>query len=114
MRAIESFAGRGALDTAPDFRKLFGAVPGLYLVLSPDLTIVAASDAYLRATMTRRDEITGRALFEVFPDNPSDPTATGTRNLRASLDRVLRDRVPDAMPLQKYDIRRPATEGGGF
>ena len=32
----------------PDFRALFEAVPGLYLVLSPTFTIVAVSDAYLR------------------------------------------------------------------
>jgi PAS domain S-box-containing protein len=98
----------------PDFRKLFESAPGLYLVLTPDLTIVAVSDAYLRATMTRRQEILGRALFEVFPDNPDDPTTAGVHNLRASLQRVLRDRIPDAISVQKYDIQRPASEGGGF
>src|SRR5439155_8015608 len=35
-----------------DFRALFHSVPGLYLVLAPDLRILDASDAYLRATMT--------------------------------------------------------------
>jgi len=98
----------------PDFRALFESAPGLYLVLAPDLTIVAASDAYLRATMTRREEILGRGIFEVFPDNPEDPGATGVMNLRASLERVLRQRAPDAMPVQKYDVRRPASEGSGF
>jgi hypothetical protein len=57
--------------TTPDFRRLFESVPGCYLVLAPDMTIVASSDAYLRASMTRRDEIVGRPLFEVFPDNPA-------------------------------------------
>jgi signal transduction histidine kinase len=98
----------------PDFRKLFESAPGLYLVLTPDLTIVAVSDAYLRATMTRREEILGRGLFDVFPDNPDDPEATGVKNLSASLNRVLQNRVPDAMPVQKYDVRRPAAEGGQF
>ena len=65
------------------------AVVALYLVLRPDLTIVAASDAYLKATMTRRPEILGRHIFDVFPDNPDDPQASGVRNLRASLDRLL-------------------------
>ncbi|HEY6672757.1 MAG TPA: hypothetical protein VIZ91_09685, partial [Solirubrobacterales bacterium] len=37
----------------PDFRAMFEAAPGLYLVLDPELRIVAASDAYLEATMTR-------------------------------------------------------------
>ncbi len=98
----------------PDFRALFESAPGLYLVLTPDLTIAAVSDAYLFATMTKREDILGRGLFEVFPDNPADPAASGTRNLRASLDRVRQNRAADAMAVQKYDIRRPETEGGEF
>jgi PAS domain S-box-containing protein len=98
----------------PDFRALFESAPGSYLVLTPSLTIVAVSDAYLRATMARRAEILGRHLFDVFPDNPDDPTATGVLNLRTSLDRVLQHRAPDTMAVQKYDIRRPASDGGGF
>lgn len=99
---------------ACDFQALFESTPGLYLVLSPDLVIVAASDAYLRATMTEREAILGRHLFEVFPDNPADPAATGVGNLRASLDRVLLRSEADTMPVQKYDVRRPASEGGAF
>jgi signal transduction histidine kinase len=83
-------------------------------VLDPDLVIVAASDAYLAATMTTRGEIAGRGIFEVFPDNPDDPAADGVSNLRASLERVRDRRVPDTMAVQKYDIRRPPEEGGGF
>ncbi len=94
----------------PDFRTLFEAIPGLYLVLLPDaprFTIVAVSDAYARATMTKREVIVGMAMFDVFPDNPDDPSATGTRNLRASLERAVATREPDAMAVQKYDIRKP-------
>ncbi len=98
----------------PDFRALFESAPGLYLVLTPELKIAAASDAYLRATRTKREEVLGRDLFEVFPDNPDDPNATGVRNLRASLQRVLRQRAADTMAVQKYDIRRPQSAGGGF
>jgi signal transduction histidine kinase len=100
--------------STPDFRRLFESVPGLYLVLTPELEIVAVSDAYLQATMTKRQEIIGRNLFDVFPDNPSDPAANGTKNLRASLDRVLKGRSADTMAVQKYDIQRPRFEGGGF
>jgi len=99
---------------SPDFRALFESSPGLYLVLAPDLTIVAVSDAYLAATMTRREAILGRGVFDVFPDNPDDPATEGVRNLRASLERVKHDKVDDAMPVQRYDIRRPESEGGGF
>jgi formate hydrogenlyase transcriptional activator len=99
---------------APDFRSLFESVPSLCLVLTPDLFIVAVSEAYLHATMTERDDILGRGIFDIFPDNPDDPSATGVRNLRASLQRVLQNKIPDTMAVQKYDIRKPESEGGGF
>ncbi|HUP48050.1 MAG TPA: PAS domain-containing protein, partial [Thermoanaerobaculia bacterium] len=97
-----------------DFRLLFESAPAPYLVLDPDLRIVAASDAYLAAMMRKREEIVGRDLFDVFPDNPDDPAATGVRNLRTSLETVLRTGRPDTMGVQQYDIRRPQEEGGGF
>ena len=90
----------------PELR-LLEAAPGAYLVLDPDLIIVGVTDAYLRATLTARGQIIGRPLFEAFPDNPNDPAASGTRNLRASLQTVLRTGAPHAMPVQKYDVRRP-------
>jgi PAS domain S-box-containing protein len=88
------------------FRALFESLPGLYLVLTPELKIVAVSDAYLKATMTKREEILGRGLFEIFPDNPADPTANGVSNLRTSINRVLQSAVTDIMAIQKYDVRR--------
>ncbi len=58
-------------DTGTPFRALFESAPGLYLVLAPeDFSIVAVSDAYLRATMTERAAIMGRKVFDVFPDDP--------------------------------------------
>ena len=101
-------------STPPDFQALFQSTPGLYLVLAPDFTIKAVTDAYLHATMTNREDILGRGVFDVFPDNPHDPSATGVRNLRTSLQRVLQDKTSDAMAVQKYDIRKPESEGGGF
>lgn len=97
-----------------DFRTLFEALPGAYLVLDHDLRIAAVTDAYLAVTRTEREQIVGRDMFEVFPDNPDDPDATGTRNLRASLETVLRTRTAHTMDVQKYDIRRPESEGGEF
>lgn len=101
-------------DPSADFRRILEAAPGAYLVLDPHFRIVAVTDAYLAATMTVREEIAGRDLFDVFPDNPDDPHATGTRNLRTSLQTVIATRAPHAMEVQKYDIRRPQAEGGGF
>lgn len=98
----------------PDFRRLFEASPSPMLVLSPGFHIDAVNEAYLQATMTTRQGILGRPLFEVFPDNPEVPFLDGTRNLRASLERVIHSRAPDTMAVQRYDIRRPESAGGGF
>lgn len=97
-----------------DFKTLFELAPNLYLVLAPDFTILGVSHAYLQATMVKQEDILGRDIFDVFPDNPNDPMATGTKNLRASLERVLSSKASDTMAVQKYDIRRPESEGGGF
>jgi signal transduction histidine kinase/ActR/RegA family two-component response regulator len=97
-----------------DLYDLFEVAPDPCLVLTPEFEIVTANQAYLRATMTVREQIVGRGLFDVFPDNPNDPEADGVRNLRASLLRVLATRCPDAMAIQKYDVRRPESEGGEF
>lgn len=90
-----------------DFRVLFESAPSLLLILHPDLTIAAASDAYLKATMTSRDEIVGKNLFTVFPDNPDDIAANGTSVLRESLNFVTSNKSQHTMAVQKYDIRRP-------
>jgi PAS domain S-box-containing protein len=96
--------------SAIDYRLLFHRAPAILLVLTPEFEIVEATEDRLRVTGTKRDEILGRNLFQVFPDNPADPSATGVKNLRASLERVVRTRRPDAMALQKYDIRRPDSD----
>jgi signal transduction histidine kinase len=99
----------------PDFELLFNATPGNYLILlpdAPDYTIVAVSDAYARVTMNVREHILGKKLFEVFPDNPDDPGATGVRNLTASLQHVIHFHEAHKMAIQKYDI--PYPDGHGF
>jgi hypothetical protein len=82
------------------------------LAIAPEgtrFTIVAVNDAFLEATMATRDELLGGALFEVFPDNPDDPSADGSTNLRASFHRVLTTRRSDGMAVQRYDIQRRQT-----
>ncbi|WP_329191766.1 MULTISPECIES: PP2C family protein-serine/threonine phosphatase [unclassified Streptomyces] len=87
-----------------DYRALFTATPSPYLVLGPDLVIVAVNEAYLRATDRSRQDLVGQHVFEAFPDNPGDPSADGVSNLGASLGRVLATGQADTMPVQKYDI----------
>ena len=97
-----------------NYRAIVEGLPGLFVILDASLTIRAVSDAYTRSTMIRREDVLGRGMFEVFPDNPDDPSADGVRNLQASLRRVLSSGAPDTMSVQKYDVRRRPEEGGGF
>ncbi|MFG2881799.1 PP2C family protein-serine/threonine phosphatase [Streptomyces sp. NPDC048297] len=97
----------GRVHTTPpriDYQALFSVTPSPYLVLDPDLMMVEVNEAYLRATGRTRDELIGRYLFDVHPDNPADPDADGVRNLSASLQRVLDSKRPDTMAVQKYDV----------
>ncbi|WP_406729486.1 SpoIIE family protein phosphatase [Streptomyces sp. GD-15H] len=87
-----------------DYRALFAVASSPYLVLDPELVIVEANEAYLRATGRTREELLGRYFFDAHPENPADPDADGVHNLQASLQRVMRSKEPDTMAVQKYDI----------
>jgi PAS domain S-box-containing protein len=101
--------------THSEIQRAFRHAPGHFLILSAEagFPIVGASDSYLRATYTD-ESIFGRRLFEVFPDNPQDPNATGVRDLTASLQRVLASRAPDTMGVIRYDVPLPDGADGGF
>jgi len=114
VRSSASLPGETML-AQEQFRLLFESAPGLYLVLAPDtFRILAASNAYLAATMVTRAQVVGRAMFDVFPDDPDDADGTGVAALNTSLQRVRQTRLPDVMAVQRYPIRRPPEAGGGF
>lgn len=102
------------LPSCEDYRLFFESVPDPCLVLDRQYRMVAANKARLEATKTTLSDLLGHSIFELFPDNPNDPGATGVSNLRASLERVLKTGAQDVMALQKYDIPKPPSEGGGF
>ena len=90
-----------------DFQLIFESAPALFVVVLPDApayTMIAVSDAYLKATGRSRRDIVGRSLFEVF-GRTEDPVHVATlENVRSSFERVVATRSPDSMPLQRYDI----------
>jgi len=81
--------------------------PHMLIDPGPGLKIVDINAAYAKATFTVRDEIAGKSLFEVFPDNPDDALADGVSNLYVSLNTVVRTGRPHAMAVQRYDVRGP-------
>ena len=105
---------RKAAISICDFERVFEFAPSLLLLLDQSFRILAVTDAYLQATMSKRGEIIGHDIFEIFPDNPADPGATGVCNLKTSLNRVLKTGKSDTMALQRYDVRQPKEKGGDF
>ncbi|WP_406393074.1 PP2C family protein-serine/threonine phosphatase [Streptomyces sp. NBC_00887] len=97
--------------TGIDYEAVFQALPAAAALLTTDLMYADVNEAYLRASGRTRGQIVGRYMFEVFPDNPNDPAASGTRNLQASLLRVAATGERDAMALQRYDVEDPDRPG---
>lgn len=96
---------RRSEERSRNLLKVLQNAPDAYLVLTPDFHIKIASDAYLKATLTQREQIIGQNIFQAFPDNPKVLNATGVKNLRASLDAVLSTKKPHRMAMQHYDVQ---------
>jgi PAS domain-containing protein len=93
--------------TRRKFQHEFEASTHPYMLLdpAPGLLIVDINDAYAQATFIKREDVVGRSLFEIFPDNPDDALADGVSNLYASLRTVVKTGHAHAMAIQRYDIR---------
>ncbi|MGV3639181.1 MAG: PAS domain-containing protein [Adhaeribacter sp.] len=92
------------------FQRIFEAQSGLGLLLSPELIIIGATEAYLQETFTTREQLQGRHVFDVFPDNPGAPNASATKKLRMAIEQALLTKKPHKMELQ-YDIPDPDHAG---
>lgn len=97
----------GVRDERRLFRDLFetSALPYMVLDPRPGLHIVDVNDAYAAATLTARAKAAGGKLFDVFPDNPDDPDASGVANLFESLQFAAQRSAEHVMNVQRYDVR---------
>jgi len=74
-----------------DLQAIIDGLPGIYLIVAADAeyTMVASSDERLRVTMTRREDVIGKPLFEVFSDHEPEKPSSGAATLRRSLEDVI-------------------------
>ncbi|GGN49802.1 hypothetical protein GCM10011579_003870 [Streptomyces albiflavescens] len=91
-------------DAGIDYAAVFRTLPSMVALLTPQLVYADANEEFLHMSGRTREQLIGRYLFDVFPDNPNDATATGMRDLAASLLRVAATGERDAMALQRYDV----------
>ncbi|WP_051971335.1 ATP-binding protein [Massilia sp. 9096] len=82
-----------------------GSPIGQYLLAPTDqLEILAVNDAFLRSVARRREDVLGRPLFEVFPNNPTDPHDTGVQDLARSIRDAIEAGASQKMAAQRYPI----------
>ncbi|OWP64201.1 hypothetical protein CDA63_05630 [Hymenobacter amundsenii] len=78
------------------------------MLVAPDFTILDASDRYLTTTLLERDAIVGRDVFDVFPREEQSEWQV----LFNSLEYVRQHATAHTMPRIRYDLQRPAGQGG--
>ncbi|MFF4506821.1 SpoIIE family protein phosphatase [Streptomyces sp. NPDC001401] len=98
-------------DGSIDYGAVFQALPGMVALLTPELVYADVNEEFCTMSGRKRQDLVGRYLFDVFPDNPNDSGASGMRNLAASLQRVIATGERDAMALQRYDVENPDRPG---
>lgn len=104
----------GLAAPAIDFKAAFESIPANSVLVqanAPHFTILAATDYYARVSGKSKDELVGKAFFNVFPANPEDPGSSGEMNVRASFEQVILHKVPHQVPILRHDI---ANDKGTF
>ena len=96
-------------DVRVDHEQLFQGLPTAYLVMTPDLVIAEANEAYLDLLGRTRAELVGRPVFDAFPPAPDSLDAHGQNPLQTSFERARDTGQPDVMPLFRYSVRDSAT-----
>ena len=95
-----------------DFASLFERSPNPYMVLDRELRYVAANEAYLRVTGATLEDLIGKRVFDVFPNDPSDPDNESRTRLRESLERVVETGKPDVLAFIPYRVPRDGDADG--
>lgn len=100
----------GRARDAVDYAAVFLAVVTPLAVITPDLTVADANEAYLATVERTQEEVIGTPLFELLPPDGTDKRAVeGPEALRSSLLEVLRTGKPDVMDVLRYPVRDQRT-----
>ena len=97
---------------ALDYQQVFRALPENFLLIAPneEATILDNTDSHVAVSLKSREEAIGKPFFEAYPAS----SASGAAQIRESHAHVRRYLEPHTMPLIRYDLARPAEQGGGL
>ncbi|GAB3193920.1 PAS domain S-box-containing protein [Pontibacter aydingkolensis] len=90
-----------------DYRSLFKALPGSFIVLSPDFRIIEASEHYLSSTHTVGKQLIGKYLFDIFPESDVIERLGSKQVILKSLKHVLENKAADAIEALRFDVMLP-------
>jgi len=95
------------LPEALPYQQLFQCLPGMFLILTPELQVAAVNDHYLRETHTQREAMIGKYLFDIFPMDKDPRSAREYADLVASFRQVLASGQPHTVDVLRYDLAYP-------
>jgi two-component system sensor kinase FixL len=101
------------LSTAPRpvaLSSLFATLSHPYVAFERSLVIAAASDDYLRLTMTKKEDIVGRRLEDAFPMNPA-AGSEASAVVQASIEEVFATGKKNELRGLRYDMLRQSGDG---
>ncbi|RWY46192.1 PAS domain-containing sensor histidine kinase [Mucilaginibacter gilvus] len=86
----------------PDYKALFDNSPVLLLIVDKELTILSATDAYLRVVNKLNAIIAGKNIFEVLTNAANEPVAGSIGDMQSSLKRVVQFKTTDTISIPIY------------
>ncbi len=95
----------------PDMLRVFETLPDPYLIFSPELIILTASNAYLEATLMQRESLVGKSVAEAFPDPAEAGQRSPLAGMKESVREVLATRKPHRTEQIRYNLPDPARPG---
>ncbi|WP_303310088.1 PAS domain S-box protein [Hymenobacter sp. BT730] len=99
-----------AIPAALDITAIIRQLPGHYILLTPDNTILDASNSYLAITLKKREEVIGRNILEAYAAINENEWQV----LADSFEQVRLHRQPFTMPRIRYDLQRTPEQGSGY
>lgn len=99
-------------ELARDIALAFDASPNPYMLLTPELRYAGMNQAYLDVLGRRREELIGKAIFDLYDAGGADEAAMDSmRRLRESLERVVATGERDHLALIRYPIEVVDADG---
>jgi PAS domain S-box-containing protein len=95
-----------------DYQNIFRSLPENFLLIAPnpEATILDNTDSHVAVSLKSREEAIGKPFFDAYPAT----SESGAAQIRESHEHVRRHLEPHTMPLIRYDLARPAEQGGGL